>query len=46
MLYSYFVEKLVRESFDDVNDRRWDELLKPVAANVASSLWRLPLDWW
>ena len=34
MLYTYFVEKLVRESFDHVNHRRWDELLKPVAPNV------------
>ena len=34
MLYSYFVEKLVRESFDHVNNHRWDELLKPVAPNV------------
>jgi len=34
MLYSYFVEKLVRQSFDHVNNRRWDELLKPVASNV------------
>ena len=34
MLYRYFVEKLVRESFGHVNYRRWDELLKPVALNV------------
>jgi ketosteroid isomerase-like protein len=34
MLYSYFVEKLVRQSFDHVNNHRWDELLKPVAPNV------------
>jgi hypothetical protein len=34
MLYSYFVKKLVRLSFDHVNNHRWDELLKPVAPNV------------
>jgi ketosteroid isomerase-like protein len=34
MLYRYFVKKLVRQSFDHVNNRRWDELLKPVAQNV------------
>ena len=34
MLYSYFVKKLVRQSFDHVNNHRWDELLKPVAPNV------------
>jgi ketosteroid isomerase-like protein len=34
MIYSYFVEKLVRQSFDHVNDHRWDELLKSVAPNV------------
>jgi hypothetical protein len=28
MLYSYVVKKLVRQSFDHVNNRRWDELLK------------------
>ena len=34
MLYSYFVQKLVRQSFDHVNNHRWEELLKPVAPNV------------
>ena len=34
MLYSYFVKKLVRQSFDHVNNHRWDELLRPVAPNV------------
>ena len=34
MLYSYFVARLVRQSFDHVNNHRWDELLKPVAPNV------------
>lgn len=28
MLYSYFVDKLVRQSFDYVNHHRWDEVLK------------------
>ena len=34
MLYRYLVADLVRKSFDHVNNRRWDELLKPVAPNV------------
>jgi SnoaL-like domain len=34
MLYSYFVKKVVRQSFDHVNNQRWDELPKPVAPNV------------
>lgn len=34
MLYSYFVKRLVRRSFDNVNNHRWDELLEPVAPNV------------
>jgi ketosteroid isomerase-like protein len=34
MLYSYFVKKLVRQSFDHVNNHRWDALLKPVAPHV------------
>jgi ketosteroid isomerase-like protein len=34
MLYSYFVKKLIRQSFEDVNDHRYDELLKAVAPNV------------
>jgi hypothetical protein len=34
MLYSYFVKKVVRQSFDHVNKQRWDELLNPVAPNV------------
>jgi len=31
MLYSYSVEKLIRQSF---NNHRWDELLKAVAPNI------------
>lgn len=34
MLYSYIVTKLIRQSFDDVNNRRWDEVLKAVVPNV------------
>jgi hypothetical protein len=34
MLYSYFIKKVVRQSFDHVNNQRWDELLNPVAPNV------------
>jgi hypothetical protein len=30
LLYSYFVKRLVRRSFDDVNSHRWDELLEAV----------------
>jgi SnoaL-like domain len=34
MLYSYFVKKLIRQSFEDVNNHRYDELLKAIAPNV------------
>src|SRR6266567_4478432 len=34
MLYSYVVKKLVRESFENVNNHRYDELLQAVAPNV------------
>lgn len=34
MVYSYFVEQLVRQSFDHVNNHRWNQLLTPVAPNV------------
>ena len=34
LLYSYFVKKLVRQSFENVNNHRYDELLKAVAPNV------------
>ena len=46
MLYSYFVKKLVRQSFDHVNNHRWDELLKPVAPNVHHRFAVPLLDWW
>jgi hypothetical protein len=34
MLYSYFVKKLVRQSFENVNHHEYEELLKAVAPNV------------
>jgi len=34
MLYSYFVKKLIRQSFDHVNNHRWDELLKSATPNI------------
>jgi len=34
MLYSHFVKKLVRQSFENVNNHRYDEVLKTVAPNV------------
>ena len=34
MLYSFFVKRLIRQSFDHVNERRWDTLLTSVAPNV------------
>jgi ketosteroid isomerase-like protein len=38
VLYSYIVKKLIRQSFDHVNNHRWDELLKAVAPNVHQRL--------
>ena len=34
MLYSYFVEKSIRQSFDHINNHRWDEAMKAVAPHV------------
>ena len=34
MLFSYIVKKRIRQTFDDVNNHRWDEVLKAVAPNV------------
>jgi ketosteroid isomerase-like protein len=34
MLYSHLVEKSIRQSFDDVNNHRWDAVLKGVVPNV------------
>jgi len=33
-MYSHFVKKLIRQSFDHVNNHRWDELLRPVVPNI------------
>jgi ketosteroid isomerase-like protein len=34
MLYSHFVEKSIRQSFDHINNHRWDDALKAVAPRV------------
>ncbi|MER9372132.1 nuclear transport factor 2 family protein [Mesorhizobium sp. M0491] len=34
MLYSYIVEKSIRQSFDDVNNHRWDAAVKAIAPHV------------
>ena len=34
MLYSHVVERSIRQSFDHVNNHRWDEALKAVAPHV------------
>ena len=34
MVYGYFVKKLLRQSFDHVNNHRWDELPEVVVPNV------------
>jgi ketosteroid isomerase-like protein len=34
MLYSYIVEKSIRQSFDHINNHRWDEALSAVAPRV------------
>ena len=34
MLYDYIVKKRIRQTFEHVNNHRWDELLKPVAPHV------------
>ena len=34
MLYSSIVKKKIRQSFDQVNNQRWDELLGSIAPNV------------
>jgi len=33
-VYSYLAKKLIRQSFDHVNNYRWDELLQAVAPNI------------
>ena len=34
MLYSYIVKKVIRKTFDHVNNHRWDEAVKAVAPHV------------
>ena len=34
MLYSYIVKKRIQQSFNHLNNHRWDEMLKAVAPNV------------
>ena len=34
MLYSFIVKKRIRQSFDQVNNHEWDELLGSIAPNV------------
>ena len=34
MTYSYFVEKSIRQSFDHINNRRWDAAVKALAPHV------------
>lgn len=34
MLYSYFVEKSIRQSFDHINNHRWDAAVKALAPHV------------
>ena len=34
MLYRYFVEKSIRQSFDHVNNHRWDAAVKAVGPHV------------
>jgi hypothetical protein len=38
MLYSYVVKGLVRQSFENVNNHNYDELLKAAAPNVHHAL--------
>jgi len=34
MVYSYIVEKAIRQSFDDVNHHRWDEAVKGLSPDA------------
>ena len=34
MIYSYIVEKSIRQSFDDVNNHRWDAAVKALSPNA------------
>ena len=46
MLYSSIVKKRIRQSFDDVNNRRWDELMTLDHPKSPSPLRRRPCDRW
>jgi hypothetical protein len=37
MLYSYIVKKRIRQTFDHVNNHRWDEAVKAVAPHVITA---------
>lgn len=34
MIYSYIVKQKIQQTFDDVNNHRWDEAVKAVAPDV------------
>jgi ketosteroid isomerase-like protein len=34
MIYSYIVEKAIRQSFDDANNHRWDDTVKGLSADA------------
>lgn len=34
MLYRMIVKKKIRQAFDQVNDRKWDDLMKTIASDV------------
>ena len=34
MIYSSIVKKKIRQAFDQVNERRWDELMKSISPRV------------
>ena len=42
MLYSYIVEKRIRQTFDHVNNHRWDEAVNAVAPDVHHRVLRHP----
>ena len=46
MLYSSIVKKRIRQAFDDVNNRRWDELMTSITPESPSPLRRRPCDRW
>ena len=44
MIYSSIVKKRIRQAFDDVNNRRWDELMASITPTSPSPLRRRPCD--